>query len=417
MSEFNNNEFDKSLEDLGWSQMRTRLDKEMPVTKPKKSRRFIFFFLSFGLMCSIGLWAYNVVSFNNAHTSENPVLLDNRKVIKIDTAIAQKQTVIDNKIMELPLQNKQKTEGSFYSDKKIFQYKNIKFKNIDKNIHVYKKENQIVNIQNRIENQTEIIENTKEKQHALFNIDADTVLINTARTDINTHNLKTLNYNDLLAIKNNEPHLTNDFMIKNKDKWHFGILSGVHTEGGGFGGVQLGILAEKRLSSRWLFETQMNYRFHLAKNLDNTFLQLKQSGTSAMSLDPQSNLLPSEYVNLKNLSFVDISPRIHYAINNEWHIVSGLRMSILVVKNIKIMESAPVFVVNNTSSSRASAFDISNTYNLKNINVGVNAGIQYNYSKKWHFTLQYDQSIMNTWKLNSESYYFKGLYLNTIYMF
>lgn len=416
MSEFNNNEFDKSFEDLGWSQMCTQLDKEMPVTKPKKSRRFIFFFLSFGLMCSIGLWAYNAVSLNT-HTSENPVLLDNKKVIKIDTAIAQKQTVIDNKVMELPLQNKQKIENNFYSYKKIFQQKNIKFKNIDKNIEAYSKENQEISIENSIKNQEKTAQNGNEKQHALFNIDADTVLINTARTDINTHNLKTLNYNDLLAIKNNEPHLTNDFIIKNKDKCHFGVLSGVHTEGGGFGGVQLGILAEKRLSSRWLFETQMNYRFHLAKNLDNTFLQLKQSGTSAMSLDPQSNLLPSEYVNLKNLSFVDISPRIHYAINNEWHIVSGLRMSILVAKNIKILDSAPVFVVSSSSNTRALAFDMSNTYNLKNINVGVNAGIQYNYSKKWHFTLQYDQSIMNTWKLNSESYYFKGLYFNTIYMF
>ena len=416
MSEFNNNEFDKSLEDLGWSQMRTQLDKEMPVTKPKKSRRLIFFFLSFGLMCSIGLWAYNAVSLNT-HTPETPILLDNKKVIEKDTTIAQKQTVLDNNVMALSLQNKPKIENNFYSDKKIFQYGSIEFENINKNVDVYKEENQVVNIQNRTENQAEIIENAKAKQHSLFNIDADTALLNTAHTDININTLKTLTYNDLLVIKNNEPHLTNDFIIKNKNKWHFGVLSGVHTEGGGFGGVQLGILAEKRLSSRWLFETQMNYRFHLAKNLDNTFLQLKHSGTSAMSLDPQSNLLPSEYVNLKNLSFVDISPRIHYAINNEWHIVSGLRMSILAAKNIKILDSAPVFVINNTSSSRASAFDISNTYNLKNINVGVNAGIQYNYSKKWHFTLQYDQSIMNTWKLNSESYYFKGLYFNTKYMF
>jgi Outer membrane protein beta-barrel domain len=210
-------------------------------------------------------------------------------------------------------------------------------------------------------------------------------------------------------------------------KTHFGMTTGIHTEGGQkIDGWQIGLMANKYLTKKWAIYAGLNYRKTMVQVDSLSDLKLGYVSYGSTSTTPVSvqnpSLIPVKKIILKQLNYLELPIGVNYNFNKKWAASAGIKMAYLMSPNVGISADSTVFFLKEAVSNKVAnyALDQSNSVaalGLQRWDIAAIGGINYNINNKISLSLRYDYGFKNVLNRANWAAYNRFVGFNAVYYF
>ncbi len=434
MNKDNHNEF----ENKGWEAMLQTLDREMPVEK--KRRPFLWLVFLLGLIAlGSGFWylttAYSIKTINKMDSKPivDVPISKNTEGVTQDLSLNKNNKTIDknivqNKNNDLSLNKNDKTIDNTFVQNKI---KNLSLNKNDKTIQNKLKQSK--------RDELTVVKNNKDiKNNTVQNKPNDLSLIDNHKTIDNYKDnnevafLKPLQIDPLpifsgcaISIKQDtslkiepQPIISSSPSAHIKNRFLFGITTGIHTENGQkLDGFQAGLVVYKPLNRHWSWGVGMSLRqTHTSAGIITYFRKEYLANASVSS----SNLQSGTPISLDKLYYLELPLTIQYHLKNKFAFSTGLKTSYLVGQSVKSNGTAVYFVNNGINATKS--FDLlsqvnTTTLGLKRWDVSLMGSFSYLPTRHVELILRYDLGLVNIINRPNWSAYNRYVDLNVVYKF
>jgi Outer membrane protein beta-barrel domain len=397
------NKFNKDFEDLGWAEMQKLLDRDLPVAERKRRRGLVFWSsLIVGLLAITGTFMY--AGFKN-NQSELNIPIKNSELkpnnTELNTPINNNQLVINNSELNKPIDNNKLV--------------------INNSLQTSNNKQQTENTPPQYLSEKQVIITEYIPQGKVIPVEQVFAL--------NTNKLKEIQANSLINSDLKGINWTAKPKIIEpafKPKSHFGVTTGIHTEGEkGLNGWQLGVIFNREFDKNWSYSAGLNFRKTTVNSNSLVYYKVELSNSTT----PYSNS-PSRASKLilNGLNYLELPLNLNYHLNKKWAISAGIKTSYLLSANVNVSSDSTLFIIqtgNNGTLSKDGRFvtldnaDPSNakSLGLKRLDVATMAGIQFNPTKRFQLSLRYDYGFGNILNRTNWSAYNRFIGFNAAYYF
>ena len=422
------NKFNKDFEDFAWSEMQKLLDQDLPVAEKKRRRGLVFWlFAMVGLIAFIGGGAFIYNELNKTELKINNSELNKKQLANTHSELNKKQ--LANTHSEL--NNKQLVINNAELNKK--QLANTHSELNNKQLVINKaelNENQLTNTHSELNtpfNQAIITEGAPQylgEKDVIYKIDS-----NSQGKFIPQEIIAKLNINKLNELIIDTPNLAySSFIIHHSSlfnsKWHFGVETGIHTEGyEKVDGWQLGVVLSKQFRRNWSVSAGLNFRKTVIHGDSLTYYQARELSGYNNQVSTTNTLIPANRLIINRLIYVELPISLNYSINKKWLIVAGIKTAYLAKANVNVLSDSTLFVLSTkTNSGLINAADRANSSDIKLL--GLNrwdfaaiGGIYFKPTDKIQLSLRYDYGFRNSLNRPNWSAYNRFVGVNVAYYF
>jgi hypothetical protein len=460
----------KDFENVGWSEMQKILDRELPVVEKKRRRILLFWFLFAGVLTTFGAgFLYSkfnkdnqkLIAKNNQEEcknepkfstnsdknsaqliANNALINSNKKELKINEKTVNLNQNLAQLITENALINANKNELNLINlelkNNELIAQKNIAF-NSKINAQNGGNKNDFeskISSEGTPQYMTDngIPKIGKSEKMGILKVEScpqGQVLTQEIIIPLTINKLSKLNSNEV--IENNLQNINFSIIKKTKkinsthQNTHFGISTGVHTEGSSLiSGWQFGLVLNRELNKKWSVSTGFNFR-KTTVNVDS-LAQLNASiygSTTGATNDPKFGANSGIKIQLKDLNYAEMPINLVYNFNNKLSISGGIKMAYLISQNVSISadsSSLKAFDFRNdklisTSSYADGASRSISALGLQRFDAAFIGGINYNLTNKIQLSLRYDYGVKNVLNRQNWTGYNRFLGVNAVYYF